>query len=222
MTRRTGRFDGERETGDGTLSITSSDSALSEEMGLGFDPFEYRLVDGVYWHLNTVVDPPTWLGGDRDEVEQFAEGDLTLGMDGDIFLETIASSITEVIERDNDAPGGTAWTVRMDADDLAPLVLTGGAVQGLLEAAADDTGVEVALTLEIDDSGMIVAFNVAMDEWWSAVLSDVGEVDLGSLAMAVEFELGGFDNDVVVDAPCDDPVPVSTPGEPAGMTCEAP
>jgi hypothetical protein len=220
ITTRHGRFDDETEEGDGTFAVGVDDPEIAEQLGYDFDPFQYRLVDGVYWNLNTVVDPPVWFGGRLEDLEELAGGDPTLGMDGDLFLLLIAGSITEVLDRSDTPSGGTSWVVRSTADDLAPLVMAGGALSRVMEAVPEDTGIEVDVTLVVDAEGMVTGFEVEMDEWWTTVVSKVIDAGLGDLSMSATFGLGGFDEPVTVATPCADPEPVSNPGEPPGMTCE--
>jgi hypothetical protein len=221
VTRRTGRFDDETGDGDGTFGVTVEDPQIAAQLGYDFDPFQYRLIDDTYWNLNTVVDPHVWFGASREAFEQEAQGDLTLGVDGDLFLVLIGESMVKVIDREDTPVGGETWVVSASADDLAPLVLAGGALNRVMEAVPEDTGIVVHVTLEVDAEGMVTGFEMEMDEWWTTVVSEAVEADLGELSLSARFRLGSFDEPVVVQPPCEDPTPVAEPGEVPGMTCES-
>ncbi len=218
-TSRTGSFDDSTLTGRGTLRFAAESDEIARLLGEG--EFEFRLVDDTYWLFNPIAEPSGWVGFDVFEYASAVGGDPTLSMDGDLFILVVGDALIEVVERELLSDGSVSWTVRIRADDLLPLVTTGGVQQRLSAAGFEgSTQIDSIAVVTVDPEDMVIAVDMDLDEWWDQVMATVlpeGPIDA---TMRVEFTLGMFDQSVEVLDPCPDPVEFSNPGAPDGLTCD--
>jgi hypothetical protein len=218
-TTRTGAFDDDLLMGQGSLRFAAESVEVAELLGAGL--FEYRLINDTYWFLNPLADPPSWGGYDVIEFANTVDGDPTLSMDGDLYILVVADAIIELTGYEQDADGSERWSVMIRADDLLPLVTTGGVQQRLLAGGFGSTGIAAAAEIFVDANGMVTGFETELDEWWQqAVTSLIPEPAL-EVTMRVRFELSDFDAPIEVVTPCSNPTEFKEPGFLDGLICDA-
>lgn len=218
--RRTGAFDDGLQIGSGTQQFLGRTGAFADLPGYAGEEIEHRLVDGTYWLLNPVSDPPSWIGYDVAAFADLGQSDPAVSVDGDIYLRTLGdalTSVTDVVEFDD---GSQGWTVRAVADELLPLVVTGGVQNQLGAAGLQPTDLEATVSLAVDPDGMVVGFIADLNEWWQAVIDQTAGASDAPAGMVFQFQIGDFDAAVDVDTPCATPEEVVEPDTPPALICE--
>jgi len=220
---RRGVFDDQLLIGQGTVQFEAESDELAEELGAGFvgeAVFEFRLHDDVFWFLNPIVEPPTWLGFDVLEYATALGADPTLSMDGDLFILAVGDAVTEVTGYSEQADGSGVWSVTVEADDLLPLVTTGGVQQRIYLSGFESTGLDATAEIQVDGNGMVTAFGAELDDWWQQVVAWLFPELAQTVTMQIQFELDEFDLPIDVASPCEDPSVYREAGFPEGLTCE--
>lgn len=206
MNNSTGSFDDTTFAGVGTRSFSSEDPAIAAN--LGDDPFEFIVVDNIFWMLNPLGDPPAWAGFDLVEFGNAAGGSPLASVDVDGYLGVIAASTTEVVDAVERPGGGTTWIVSVRADDLLPVVSAGGAASRLAEMGAADSGLTAQLQLEANQDGHVVSITGDLDEWWSnavSLLPGAKVAPSSDYTLHLDLELSQFEDPLNPEPPCDDP-----------------
>lgn len=219
LTTRTGAFDDRLLIGHGSVRFETESFELAEQLGAGL--FEFRLIDDTYWFLNPLADPPGWGGFNVVEFADAVGGDPTVSMDGDLFILTVADAIIDVTGYELRADGSERWLVMVKADNLLPLVITGGVHQRLLAGGFDSTGITTEAEILVDANGMVTGFYAVLDEWWQQVVTWLVPDPASTVTMHARFKLGDFDSPVEVAIPCTNPSELKEPGFPDGLTCDA-
>ena len=218
--RRTGSFDDGIRVGTGTQQFLGQTSAAADFPGYAGEEIEHRVVDGTYWLLNPVSDPPTWIGYELTALNELSAGDPTAAVDGDVYLRTVRdalTSVTDVVEFDD---GSQGWAVQATADDLLPLVVTAGVQERLDGAGLEPTDLETTISLAVDPEGMVIGFIAELNEWWQAVIEQtVGATD-SPAGMVFQFQMSDFDATVEVESPCSNPEELLEPDAPPALICE--
>lgn len=160
---RTGWFDDGSFTGDGRTEFSTTD-----ESSLGLPPFEFRLVDNVFWTLTPVEDPSVWIGRDVFEMAQ-QEGDPTGSIDGDAHLWLIMEAATAVTDYADDGNGTQDWQLDVSADLMLFSFSGGGAAQRIVEAGGGETGITESLRLTVTD-GLVTEAFVDLSTWWNEAI----------------------------------------------------
>lgn len=219
LTTRTGAFDDHLSIGQGSMLFESDSVEIAEQ--LGGELFEFRLIDDTYWFLNPLTDPPGWAGFNVVEFADAMGGDPTVSMDGDLYILAIADAIVDVTGYEQRADDSERWLVMVMADDLLPLMTTGGAQQRLLAGGFDSTGMATEAEILVDANGMVTGFYAELDEWWQQVVTSLVPEPASAVTMYTRLKLGDFDSPVAVEVPCTNPSELTEPGFPDGLTCDA-
>ncbi len=218
--RRTGSFDDQNGVGTGTQVFIGQMGAFTDLPGYAGEELEYRLVQGTYWLLNPLSNPPTWVGYDLAEFDQLTEGDPTVSINGDLYLVTVGDAVTSVTDVVVFDDGSEGWTVRVTADALLPLVVTAGAQRRLAAGGLEPTDLEADVSLAVDPDGMVIGLIADLNEWWQAVIDQTSETSDASVGMVLQFQIGDFDASVETDTPCVDPEEFDEPDAPTALVCQ--
>ncbi|MDH3299919.1 MAG: hypothetical protein OES24_05380 [Acidimicrobiia bacterium] len=217
--RRTGSFDDQEAAGTGTQVFIGELGALNDLPGYAGEELEYRLVDGTYWLLNPLSDPPSWVGYDLADFAQLTAGDPTVSINGDLYLATVGQAITSITDMVEFDDGSEGWAVRVTADDLLPLVVTAGVQQRLVADGLEPTDLEADVSLAVDPDGMVVGLIADLNEWWQAVIDQTDVSGNAPVGMVLQFQIGDFDVTVEADTPCADPEEFVEPDAPTALIC---
>ena len=172
---RSGWFDDDSWSGEGTMTITSSEPSVPSID----EPFTFRLVDDEYWTFNPLADPATWTGWDVHDFMVLIGGDPTASMDGDLALLAVLGAAVEVVEVEVTRDNTERWELDVRADDLLPVFSLAGAAQRLADAGAADTGIIETAFITVQD-GLVIEVAADLSTWWTEV-------------QTITFEQEGFD-----------------------------
>lgn len=202
---RTGWFDDDSFTGSGVTEFSTTENSIT-----ALPPFEFRLVDDVFWTLTPVEDPSVWIGRDVFEMAQ-QDGDPTGSIDGDVHLWLIMEATTSVTDYTDDGSGTQHWQLDVSADLMLFSFSGGGAAQRIVEAGGGDTGIIESLRLTVTDGIVTEAF-VDLSTWWNEAIQTTLTADglpelPGSDEASLSMTFSPYEDARVVEAPCDDPTP---------------
>ncbi len=203
VSTRTGSFDDDTFSGVGTWALESDDPAVAE----GFPPaaIEYRVVDEMYWYWTPYGEPPVWTGYGIVEFAETSGGNPLGSVDGDGYLDLLVSSAVEVLDVEENADGSATWKLSARADDLVPIIASGGAAGRLIEAGAGESGILVEIELDQDTDGFVSGFRITLDEWWRNAVATIAVGSTRDLSMTLDFSIESFDDPLNIDSPCDNP-----------------
>jgi len=207
-----GSFDDHTFTGIGTGTFTTE---LEDFRDASYDqPYEFVLVDDIWWFSDPSVDPTGWMGVDIFEYMNAGQFDPFKSMDGDSYLDDILRRATGLTEVTDNPDGSTTWTVQVSADELAYVFITVAPFELVDLTFTMDSNIITEVTVEEHRDGYISAMSGDLDEWLDHALSTLGGYDdlVGESTFSFELGMEPFDTPITTEPPCTDPAPTVIDG----------